>query len=73
MTTEGSHPVRSLGSRPLKIPKYQRTHWEGLPVGEQARVLRPALEVEANKEWGGVEKQIKEEKGGGIRQEKEEV
>lgn len=42
-------------------------------MGEQARVLRPALEVEANKEWGGVEKQINEEKGGGIRQEKEEV
>lgn len=52
MTTEGSHPVRSLGSRPLKIPKYQRTHWEGLPVGEQARVLRPALEVEAEQGVG---------------------
>lgn len=52
MTTQGSHPVRSLWSRPLKVPKYQRTHREGLPVGEQAGVLRPALEVEAQQGVG---------------------
>lgn len=59
MTTEGSHPVCSLGSWSLKIPKNQRAYWEGLPVGEQARVLRPTLDVEA--EQGGGSYGIKDQ------------
>lgn len=50
MTTEGSHPVGSLGPRPLDVAQHQSPDWEGLLMGEQAWVISPVEEEESGVE-----------------------